>query len=172
LEEIYSFISAYNHIIILAILCLSVITLVLTIINSLRAGRMLRKYEKMMSGVETKNLEQMLTTHIEKVSKVSFKTLEMENALKNVRAMAERSIQNVGIVRYNAFSDTGSDLSFAIALLDFRGNGMVISSLFGRNETRTYAKPVTEGRSTYHLSDEEQEAITKALNNIPSFNTK
>ena len=67
------------------------------------------------------------------------------------------------MVRYNPFADSGGDQSFAIALLDSLGNGVVISSLHSRSETRVFAKPVQAGNSRYPLSDEEQDAIKKAL---------
>ena len=67
------------------------------------------------------------------------------------------------MIRYNPFADTGGDQSFAIALLDSLGNGVVLSSLHSRTDTRVFAKPVQSGRSRYQLSDEEQDAIKKAL---------
>ena len=67
------------------------------------------------------------------------------------------------VADYNPFSDTGGDQSFAIALLDSLGNGVVLSSLHSRTDTRVFAKAVQNGRSKYQLSDEEQDAIKKAL---------
>jgi len=71
-------------------------------------------------------------------------------------------VQKVGVVRFNAFEDTGSDLSFAVAILDAQLNGVVISSLYGREESRVYAKPVEAGGSRYLLTDEERRAIEEA----------
>ena len=75
---------------------------------------------------------------------------------------SKKAIQKVGVVRFNAFSNTGSDLSFAVALLDHYDNGVVFSSLFGRNESRIYAKPIRGGESTYLLTEDEKEALQKA----------
>jgi uncharacterized protein DUF4446 len=77
--------------------------------------------------------------------------------------LTQRSIQKVGVVRFNPFADTGGDQSFAIALLDADGNGLVVSSLHSRADTRIFAKQVQAGRSRHQLSDEEQDAIRKAL---------
>ena len=77
--------------------------------------------------------------------------------------LTQRSIQKVGVVRFNPFADTGGDQSFAIALLDAEGNGLVLSSLHGRTDTRIFAKQVQSGRSRHQLSDEEQDAIRRAL---------
>ncbi|HEX9435688.1 MAG TPA: DUF4446 family protein, partial [Candidatus Limnocylindria bacterium] len=73
------------------------------------------------------------------------------------------TLRKVGVVRFNPFPDAGGDQSFAIALLDAEGTGLVISSLHARTDTRIFAKPVQGGRSRYPLSDEEQDAIRRAL---------
>lgn len=82
----------------------------------------------------------------------------------------EKCIQKVGIVRYNAFSDTGSDLCFALALLDFEDNGIVLNGIYSRdNTTTTYAKPIEKGKSTYVLAKEEVEAIEKAKQSAEKY---
>lgn len=77
--------------------------------------------------------------------------------------LRQGTIRNVGVVRFNPFPDAGGDQSFAIALLDSEGTGVVLSSLHARTDTRIFAKPVQSGRSRYPLSDEEQDAIRRAL---------
>jgi hypothetical protein len=74
-----------------------------------------------------------------------------------------RALTRVAVVRYDAFGDLAGALSFSAALLDDAGNGLVLSSINGRSETRTYAKGVTAGRSDAPLSPEEQEAIAEAF---------
>jgi hypothetical protein len=69
----------------------------------------------------------------------------------------------VAVHRYDAFEDMGGKLSFSAAFLDAHGTGVVISCINGRMEARTYAKPVEQGRSSYNLSPEEQEAIRLAF---------
>ena len=75
----------------------------------------------------------------------------------------ERSLQHVGLVRFNPFEDTGSDQSFVVALLDAQHDGFVVSSRHGRGSTRVFAKPVSAGVSTHQLSNEEGEASRIAL---------
>lgn len=163
MEYFMAFIKANDEILTVAALVISGITLVMLIINLLRTRTWLKKYNKMMHGAEGKDLEGMLEAHLESVNRVLHKTSEVENAYKAVRKIAEKSIQNVGVIRFNAFDDTGSDLSFAVALLDYHGDGVVISTIFGRDESRTYAKPIAKGVSSHHLSSEEEKAIAKAL---------
>ena len=73
-----------------------------------------------------------------------------------------QALRHVGMVRYDAFGDMGGRLSFSAALFDDNGNGIVLSSINGRSETRTYAKPLVELRSDHTLSPEEQDAIKEA----------
>jgi uncharacterized protein DUF4446 len=77
--------------------------------------------------------------------------------------IAEDSIRRVGLVRFDAFEDMGGRLSFSAALLDGHGDGVVITSINGRQDTRCYAKQVRGGTSTHNLSDEERQAIRKAM---------
>lgn len=81
------------------------------------------------------------------------------------RAISERldgAVQLVGLVRYDAFAEMGGRLSFSCALLDEHGDGVVITSINGRQDTRVYAKPVRGGRSSHNLSEEEEHAIRQA----------
>jgi len=74
----------------------------------------------------------------------------------------QRCIQKVGVVRYNAFDDVGSDLSFSIALLDDNDNGVVISGIYSRESSTTYAKKIVNGTSKNPLSAEELQAISES----------
>jgi hypothetical protein len=73
------------------------------------------------------------------------------------------SVQNVGLVRFNPFQDTGGDQSFALALLDKKGDGVVISSLHSRTSTRMYARPIKGGAANSSLSGEEAQAVQQAM---------
>jgi hypothetical protein len=75
------------------------------------------------------------------------------------------ALQRFHLVRYDAFEDMGGRLSFSAALLDENGDGIVISSINGRTETRTYAKPIRNLTSDHNLSQEEGEAIAGAMAN-------
>jgi len=77
-------------------------------------------------------------------------------------AQGTLSLQKVGVVRYNPFEDTGSNQSFALAMLDATGNGFVLSSLHSRQQTRVFLKQVTGGKADTALSDEEAQAIRQA----------
>ncbi len=82
---------------------------------------------------------------------------------KKQHAEIEGSVRNVALLRYDAFEDVGGRLSFSCALLDDHGDGVVLTSINGRQETRVYAKQVTQGTSSHNLSLEEEEAIRRAM---------
>ena len=82
--------------------------------------------------------------------------------LTSAEAQGRLSLQKVGVVRYNPFADTGSNQSFALAMLDSSGNGFVLSSLHSRQQTRVFLKQVTSGKADTALSEEEAEAIRRA----------
>lgn len=77
--------------------------------------------------------------------------------------LAGRAIRHVGLVRYDAFEDVGGRLSFSCALLDAHGDGVVITSINGRQETRVYAKQIAGGKSAHNLSTEETASIRRAF---------
>ena len=82
---------------------------------------------------------------------------------KRQQVLIDGSVRHVALLRYDAFEDVGGRLSFSCAMLDHHGTGVVLTSINGRQETRVYAKPVTEGTSSYNLSLEEEEAIRQAM---------
>lgn len=88
---------------------------------------------------------------------------QIKDGLAQFEADLKDTVRNVGLVRFDAFDDTGGKLSFAVALLDGHGDGVVVSAINGRQDSRTYAKLVQRGDSTYNLSAEEREAIAEAL---------
>ena len=79
------------------------------------------------------------------------------------QGLLEEATRHVALVRYDAFEDVGGRLSFSCALLDDSANGVVITSINGRQDTRVYAKPIVSGTSAFSLSVEEEDAIAQAM---------
>jgi hypothetical protein len=84
---------------------------------------------------------------------------DVRNRVAALEAAAADALQNVGFVRFNAFPDVGSELSYALAVVDGRGNGFVVSSIYSREEVRTYAKSVKQFASDKEMSNEERDAL-------------
>ena len=149
--------------VILAMTALLLIALVVFISINLKLARLNKRYETMMNGMDGVNLEKLLLEHIAEVRQTSKKCGELERDSQLMRRQLVGCVQRYGVVRFNAFPDIASDLSFAIALLDENNNGVVFSSIYGRSESRTYAKPINNGASSYLLSGEEQQALQIAM---------
>ncbi len=146
------------------VIFLSIIGLnVLLIILFLASFFTLKKYRNLLKRAEGKDLEPLLLELLEKTNQVFRKQQQIDDRLTNNQILAERHLQNWNLVRFQAFENTGGDQSFAFAMLDALGDGIVMSSIFGREEARVYCKPVQKGSSIYPLSDEEKEAIDKAI---------
>lgn len=97
------------------------------------------------------------------VSRLTSETAALGDQIAALRADVGNALRHVAVVRYDAFQDMGGRLSFSAALLDDVGDGLVITAISGRSESRTYAKGVQGGQSEHSLSPEEQQAIDAAL---------
>ena len=109
---------------------------------------------------EPENSEELLN----EFKRISATLNNLSVDLEEFKKKSQGFIQKVGIVRFNPFAEVGSNQSFSIALLDGNNNGVVITSLYGREENRVYAKPIANGQSSYLLSEEEKRAISEAIN--------
>lgn len=100
--------------------------------------------------------------------KVEKDLTNISKELETIKVKLESAIVGVGLVRYNPFKDTGGNLSFSLALLDEKGNGVVITALNSRNDSRFYCKHVRGFVCEVPLSDEEKEAIRKVVSRLRS----
>jgi len=132
-------------------------------IQSVRVRQAVRTYRELVRDGQGGSLHDLLAGSAEQAVRASQRMGEIEAMHAVIDRRTQRSLQHIGLVRFNPFEDTGSDQSFAIALLDDQRDGIVISSLHGRSNTRLFAKPVANGASTHHLSDEEEQAIRIAV---------
>jgi hypothetical protein len=130
--------------------------------TNVRLNRMVRHYRNLAVGVEGQPLDQLLQRILDRADIEQATLRELEERISVLGVQVTGHLQNVGLVRYNAFDDTGGDHSFALALLDAHGNGALVNGLYHRDVSRVYAKPIRDWKSTYSLSDEERESIRKA----------
>ncbi len=129
-----------------------------------KLSKLNKKYREFMKKLGNgENIEEDLETYMYRVEKVERQNSEITAYINGLDEDVKKCIQKVGIVRYNAFKDTGSDLSFALALLDDENNGVVLNGIYSREMSNIYAKPINNGKSTYTISEEENQAIKKAI---------
>lgn len=142
-----------------------VILLILYISNAIKLSKLRKSYSSFMEKLGNgNNIEEMLKGYINEVEKVVNKNEEIVSYCKELDKTIAKCTRKIGMVRYNAFKDTGSDLSFTLALLNEYNDGFVLNGIYARDSSNIYAKPIEKGQSKYALSDEEKEAISKAIN--------
>lgn len=122
-----------------------------------------KRYRKMMTGVDGANLERMLIGHIDEVKHVVEENQAIKAENHRIDEKLNTALTRVGVVRFRAFDDMGSDLSYAVALLNTHNDGVILSSIFGREDSRSYVKPIKNGVSTYTLTEEEEHALHDAM---------
>lgn len=137
--------------------------LVIVVVQTVRLGRATRAYRGLVRGADGGNLQGVLDAHIGRIDAVTTRLEEVNELQTYLERRTRGALQHIGMVRFNPFEDTGSDQSFAIAVLDDRRDGIVLSSLHGRANTRIFAKPVEGGASRHNLSEEEAQAIRIAV---------
>lgn len=142
-----------------AILSLSVALAVM----GLRLRALRRAYAVAMGGTDADDLFSALQRHLDEVAHLRSDVGTVHRNTEHLRGLLSRTVSRVAVVRYDAFDDMGGALSFSAAFLDEHGDGVVVSSINGRTEARTYAKPVVGADSDHHLSPEERAAIDTAL---------
>ena len=147
----------------LIMLVLVVVIAVMAINQHLKIKKIISRNKSLYGDEKAPTLEKAMTRLTDRARKNEKDIAEVQDIAMRLYELANVSLQKVGLVRFNPFGDTGGDQSFAIALLDRKGSGMIISSLHAREGTRIYAKPIVKGESKYPLTDEEKEAIVKAL---------
>lgn len=170
METFLDFMKEYNSIILIAVLALLFILIIMQIINKVHLSRISKRYKKLFRNSKTNTIEDMIIEHTNKVEDVLNYTKEVHKAYNGIDDRINACVQKIGMVRYKAFEDVGSDLSFSVALLDETDSGVVITSIYGRNDSTTFAKQIDKGISKYDISDEEREAIEKAQKHYENYN--
>lgn len=130
---------------------------------SYNLGNIRRQQRILGRGLKDVNLYEVMISHIERVDEVERHVSELSTEQDRQHNQLVRAVQRVGLVKYDAFDDMGGQLSFALALLDDTGDGVLVTTICGRQETHTYAKDIRAGKAMVALSLEEQQAIKKAF---------
>ena len=142
-----------------------ILLLFIIVISLIRSTKKLeKKYRRLMRGVNNKNLEELIVSKLEEVDKAMAKSEEAINQCEVIKEEIKGCVNKVAIMRYKAFPDVGSDLSFSIAILDSYNDGVLITGIYSRHDSTTYAKPVDKGISRYELSEEESYVLNEAIN--------
>ncbi|MEW9699619.1 DUF4446 family protein [Paenibacillus sp. SI8] len=150
-----------SGVIVLACLALIVISFVLIIVLWSKLSSLRKQYLKMMNGSQAENIEQLISDIQHALNEQKAESAVTSAKVQAMRETMSRMKSKVGIHRYNAFAEGGSDMSFTIAILDEHQDGVIMTGIHSREQTYIYAKPVQKAQSTYTLSPEEKEAINQ-----------
>lgn len=139
----------------------AVLAIAIAVGAQLRLSRVQARYRVLWAGGE-KDVAAVLSDQAREIAQVRGDVEKVRAQLTRSADDVEQSLRHVAVVRYDAFGDMGGRLSFSAAIVDDRGDGLVISSIHARGESRTYAKGIVEGDSEVTLSPEEQQALAAA----------
>src|SRR3989338_4248987 len=141
---------------------LSLIALVFLAIFWRRLSAFQKFQKRFFLSKENINLEDIILSQQENLKRVTSDIQKLSKANKILADLEQKCIQRIGMVRFSPFPSEGGNQSFAIALLDAYGTGVVISSIYGRDSQRVYAKPVKNSESHIPLTEEEKRAILES----------
>ena len=164
MDSVINMMNEYSIFIIIGLAVITLLLFIITMVLLASVKKLEKKYRKMMRGVNNKNLEQALNDNLDNIEKALNKSQEAINECKNISQELKGCVNKVAIMRYKAFEDVGSDLSFSIAILDSYNDGVIITGIYSRHDSTTYAKPIDKGISRYDLSEEELHVLNEAIN--------
>ena len=130
----------------------------------------MKKFEKAYTSLQTFlsgiRMEDLLKANLKEVRELSQEINQQEARLKKAEEKLRRGIDRAELVRFNSFENMGADLSFALALLNQEGTGVILTGIHSIEESRTYCKAIEKGQAAVKLNKEEKEAIEKACDAI------
>ena len=157
-------INEYSSFVVIALLIVTILLFIIVIALYKSVNRLEKKYKRMMRGSNSKNLEELINSKLEEIDKSMEASKEALNKYESVREEMKSCVNKIAIMRYKAFEDIGSDLSFSIAILDSYNDGIILTGIYSRQDSTTYAKPIDKGISRYELSEEEVYVLNEAIN--------
>lgn len=156
----------FSNAFMISVVVVNLILIILYVLNSIKLSKLRNGYSEFMSRLGNgNNVEEILKEYIKNVDEIKTDNKEIKKYCDKINQKAELCICKTGLVRYNAYKDTGSNLSFALALLNEKDDGIVLNGIYARDSSNIFCKTVKNGKSEYAISDEEAEAIEKAVNN-------
>ena len=151
-------------IIIIILLVLTIFLLVKSVSSSMRLNRLERKYKTFMKGSDAQSLEKIFVRKFAQIDKLYEAKEDHEHDILFIKKNLEKMFSKYGVEKYDAFDDVGGKLSFALALLDKDNTGLILNAVHSSDNWFLYLKEIVKGESYVMLSQEEVEALRKAVN--------
>jgi len=163
MREVVGFLRANDAYFLLGLSSLTLILLVCTISLARKLAGLSRRRNVKLEEGRLSDILDCIEDNSNAIASVRAQLEDARTALSRQGTTLEGCLKNIGVVRFNAFEDVGGEQSFAIVMLDSEANGVALSCLYGRQDSRVYAKAICKGQGERPLSDEEQQALAKAL---------
>lgn len=142
---------------------LIIILLILLIVAMAKINNTNRRLDSFMRGKDAESLEETMLDIIAELERLNASDVQKRRDIKRINDNLMITYQKQGIVKYDAFTEMGGKLSFALALLDKNNNGFIINSMHSREGCYTYIKEIVKGESYILLGEEERQALEKAI---------
>lgn len=144
-----------------AVVCIALIVAVIILFKKLKEER--QRLDRFMVGTDGSDLESALNDRFTRIAALEEKTAVNERCIDDIYLRLQGAYQKMGIVKYNAFTENGGNLSFAMALLNEKNSGYVMNVMNSREGSYAYVKEITQGRCDIPLGGEEQKALDQAM---------
>lgn len=149
--------------IIIGLVALVLILFIMTLVNIAQMKKLKKNYKIFMSGNSAKNLEETLIKRLDQIDSLIAANNTNERNIQSIFKNLKFTYQKMGLIKYDAFHEMGGKLSFSLAMLDEGDNGFIINAMHTREGCYTYIKEIVDGNSIIVLSEEEQEALNRAM---------
>lgn len=143
-------------------LILAVLALILGVYSAWKAVSINKLKKTFFAGEKALSLESVIYSLKQELESGQNQQKILGQELAKLKAETAFAVQRVGLVRFNPFNDGGGNFSFCLALLDRQNSGVIITSMYGREQNRIYTKSIEQGKCEIQLTDEEQQAVQKA----------
>jgi hypothetical protein len=147
-------------------LCFGIFSFLAVIFLYIRLSSLKNLRKKFFAGQNGSDLEDVIKKTQAEILDLKEEHERLKHFLKQLNEDISFTIQKIGVVRFSTFDGQGGDFSFSIALLDGHDSGVLITSMHGRQQSRTYTKKITNAKSASRLTEEEEQAIREAMSNF------
>lgn len=141
----------------------ALVAIVLSVVVFARVAAMRKSYAVLQGEDSRESFIDAVARKSAEVSALRDEVATLEKLLDRTRSDLAEAVRHIAVVRYDAFADMGGRMSFSAALLDDSGDGLVLTSIHARTESRTYIKGVLNGTAETSLSPEEESAVRAAM---------
>ena len=164
LDYIKDILAEYIVIVAAAGVAIVLILFIMNIISLAKISKLKKKYKSFMEGKDAESLEEIIITRFRQIDDLKINQELQNKDIQALKANILKTYQKFGLVKYDAFNEMGGQLSFSLAMLDKKNNGFLLNTVHNREGSYTYVKEIFDGKSEINLSEEEEEALNKAIN--------